>query len=263
MLNFWSKVLYELDCYVKVFVALVVEHQKGSPGTTSSQLLLTEGSEVIGTIGGGVMESQLLEEAEKLLKTGNHPPTLRTVFHRSTGVSEKSGLICGGSQTILTMVLHTDHREVLRDMVYRLRYDQPGSLVISPAGLTLEEEDLTRPSLRFEGSEDNWQIGLGLLNRRRVHVVGCGHCGIALVRQMHMLGFNVTIVEPRENLHTTADLPSELKISFLPFSSAGKNLNHANMTFAVVMTPSFRDDVASPVSFYWRHGKPVKAETDP
>ena len=129
MLKFWSKVVYELDCYVKVFVALVVDHQKGSPGTTRAQLLFTEGAEVVGTIGGGVMETELLEKAEQLLKVGYHPPTLQTLYHRATGEVDKSGLICGGAQTMVTMVLNTDHREVLRDMVYRMRYDQPGPVL--------------------------------------------------------------------------------------------------------------------------------------
>jgi xanthine dehydrogenase accessory factor len=243
MLNFWNKVVYELDCYQKVFVAIVVNHQKGSPGTNRAQWLCTEAAEVMGTIGGGVMESQLLKEATALLKKGHHIPTVRTLYHRNSDETHSSGLICGGAQPIVTMVLDHAHRPVLHELVKRLRYNEPGVLVMSPSGLRLEEEDLSRPSMILEDSGGNWTVRFGLFNRRRILVVGCGHCGAALGRQIHLLGFQVNLVEPRENLSTSLDLPARVNLLQKPFSDAGRGLKHARLTFAVVMTPSYPDDV--------------------
>lgn len=223
MLNFWNKVVYELDCYQKVFVAIVVNHQKGSPGTNRAQWLCTEAAEVMGTIGGGIMESQLFEEATALLKTGQHIPTLRTLYHQKSDESHSSGLICGGAQTMVTMVLDHAHRPVLHELVKRLRYDEPGVLVMSPSGLRLEEEDLSRPSMILEDSEENWTVKFGLLNRRRLLVVGCGHCGAALARQMHLLGFQVGMVEPRENLSTSRDLPARVNLLQNHFLMQGRS----------------------------------------
>ena len=243
MLRFWNKVLYELERYQKVFVALVVDQQKGSPGTTRSRLLVTEASEVLGTIGGGVMEARLIEEASTVLKAGKQDPVLKTTYHRKTEQNDKSGLICGGSQTILTMVLNHDHKSLVNELVDRLLQDLPGSLSITSEGMSLSDQDLNEPSVTLKRVGEDWKATIGLLNRNRVLIVGCGHCGAALARQMYTLGFHVTIVEMRESLLAAVDFQREIVKLNISYSSAGQWLEHARLTFAVVMTPSYSDDV--------------------
>lgn len=243
MLEFWNKVVYELDCYQKVFVAIVVAHKKGSPGTARARLLCTEAGEVLGTIGGGVMESRLAEEAERTLHSGPFEPQLKTLVHREAEGALESGLVCGGSQTLVTLVLEPDHRRVLYEVAERLRYGQPGCLVINPSGIRLEEEDLDDPACRLEEDGDDWEASIGLFNRRRVLIVGCGHCGSALARQMDQLGFSVTVVESRAGLRTTQRLPKPVHFLNRPYSEAATAVEHARLTFAVVMTPSYPDDV--------------------
>ncbi|MCZ6674166.1 MAG: XdhC family protein [Verrucomicrobia bacterium] len=264
MLAIWKKVADELDSHYKVFLAIVVDHQKGSPGTARAQLLYTEAGEILGTIGGGIMEARLLEEAHNQLRSGKIKPTLRTLYHHPRN-EDASGLICGGAQSLVTMVLDNDHRPIVHSLLNRLEHDQPGSLILSPSGLNIEEEDLNEPSTRFEKDGDVWAARLGLLNRRRVLVVGCGHCGAALARQMDMLGFQVTVVEPREELYTLRDVPSRVVKQFRAFSEAGQTIDHARLTFAVVMTPSYLDDVdalaslqPNPFPFIGVMGSPVK-----
>lgn len=243
MLDFWTKVVYELDCYQKVFVAIVVDHKKGTPGTTRAQLLVTESGEVMGTIGGGLMESRLIEEAATTLRSGKHEPQLKTLVHRKGENTVESGLICGGSQTVVALVFNPDHRRVLYEVCKRLRYGEPGRLIISDSGIALEEESLEQEAYEFRASEENWRASLGLLNRRRVLIIGCGHCGAALARQMDMLGFHVTVVESRAELPTTADLPDRVELLNKPYADASKDLQYPRLTFAIVMTPSYPDDV--------------------
>ena len=243
MLDFWNKIVYELDCYQKVFVAIVVDHKKGTPGTTRAQLLYTEAGEVKGTIGGGVMESRLLEEAAATIASGSHEPQLRTLVHRKSGDFVESGLICGGSQTVVTLVLNPDHRRVLYEVCKRLRYGKPGRLMISPSGINLQEEDIDQASNSLKNDPNQWEVGIGLLNRRRVLIVGCGHCGAALARQMDLLGFQVTVVEPRIGLSTTEQLPARAALLKQAYAEAAKEQEYARLTFVVVMTPSYPDDV--------------------
>ena len=243
MLDFWNKVVYELDCYQKVFVAIVVDHKKGTPGTTSAQLLCTEAGEVMGTVGGGVMELRLVEEAKERIEAGPHAPQLKTLVHRKAEARIESGLICGGAQTLVTLVFNPDHRRVLYEVCKRLRYGQPGRLMITPSGISLGEETVDQPACLLEGEGENWEVSIGCLNRRRLLIVGCGHCGAALARQMDFLGFQVTVVEAREGLTTMGKLPPRVRLLNQPISEAAKELEYARLTFAVVMTPSYPDDV--------------------
>lgn len=243
MLNFWNKVIYELDCYQKVFVAVVVDHRKGSPGTSRALFLVTEAGEVAGTIGGGVMEANLIKEAKAHIAAGRHGPALRTLHHREGDAGEKSGLICGGAQTLVTMVLKDPHRDLLHLMQEKLRYGNPGCLVLSPAGLQLAEEDLTKPSVQLTGHETDWEARLGLLNRKRILIAGGGHCGAALANQMELLGFHVMVVEPREQPAAAAALPHRAMRRTIPYASAAPEVAYPQFTCAVVMTPSYTEDV--------------------
>ncbi|MCB1122497.1 MAG: XdhC family protein [Verrucomicrobiae bacterium] len=243
MLNFWNKVVYELDCYQKVFVAVVVDHRKGSPGTKRALFLVTEAKEVVGTIGGGVMEANLIREAKELIAAGNHGPALRTLEHREGDFENRSGLICGGAQTLVTMVLKDRHRDLLHRLVKKLHYGKPGCLVLRSTGMELEEEDLKKPSVQLAGDGENWEARLGFLNRKRVLISGGGHCGSALARQMDMLGFHVTVVEPREKPAGIGELPAHTLQRQLPYATAGTEIAYPQFTCAVVMTPSYAEDV--------------------
>ena len=243
MLGFWNKVVYELDCFSKVFVAIVVEHKKGTPGTARAMILRTEAGEVLGTIGGGVMESRLLDEAKGALESGSFEPQLKTLVHRQSKDHVESGLICGGSQTVVTLVLNPDHRRVLYEVCSCLRQGNAGRLTISPAGISLESESTEDPSCSLRVLGEDWEAAIGLLNRRRVLIVGCGHCGAALARQMDLLGFQVTVVEPRIGLPSTENLPKRVQVLNNPYAEAAKDLEYAILTFAVVMTPSYPDDL--------------------
>lgn len=267
MLNFWSRVADELDCYCKAFLALVVDHKKGSPGTKGSLFLVTEGGGRFGTIGGGAMEMRLSEEAEAALGKGRHKPTLQTVVHRSTRDESASGLICGGSQSQVTLVLDQSHRRLIHAVLDRVSRDKPGCLVISPEGLHLDEENMDRPSIELAGEGREWTVRFGLLNRHRIVIAGCGHCGAALARQMDFLGFQVTVVEPRADLFTLKDLPSTVNQRIENYDVAAEQVEHAELTFAVVMTPSYTEDIAAlasllprPFRFIGIMGSPSKVK---
>ena len=115
--------------------------------------------------------------------------------------------------------------------------------MISPSGMSLQEEDIDQASNSLKNDPNQWEVGIGLLNRRRVLIVGCGHCGAALARQMDLLGFQVTVVEPRIGLSTTEQLPARAVLLKQAYAEAAKEQEYARLTFVVVMTPSYPDDV--------------------
>ncbi len=265
MLSFWTKVADELVAGRKVFVAVVVGHQKGSPGTSRASLLFTESEEQFGTIGGGAMEARMLDEA-KLALDSVTVPRLETLWHRSSQVAA-SGLICGGGQTQVTFVLSKSDQELVLEVVRRLEMGESGLLTITESGVFLEREDLANESVGYSEEDSGWRAWMGLFNRRRILIVGCGHCGAALARQMCLLGFQVTVVDPRGQLFTTRSLPEEVANEIESYSEAAHAIatERARLTFAVVMTPSFSDDVDAltsllplPFPFIGVMGSPAK-----
>tara|TARA_Y100000588_G_scaffold388392_1_gene488489 strand:- start:38 stop:982 length:945 start_codon:yes stop_codon:yes gene_type:complete len=242
MLSFWIKAQDKLQSGCRLFLALVVDHSKGSPGTKQAALLVSDDDEHFGTIGGGAMELDLLDEAKRLLALDSFKPHLETLMHRSTEDGNASGLYCGGSQTLLKIILRQGNLPVVKEVVNCLEKDKTGSLIFSPTGVQLTEENLSKPSISSVSGE-NWMVEWGLLNRKRVLVVGCGHCGSALAKQMDLLGYHVVVNEPREDLNTVQELSSRTVVRSFPYDKAGSGIEHAALTFALVMTPSYPDDV--------------------
>ena len=266
MLSFWRTVAGEVFEGRRVFLAFVVGHQKGSPGTEQARLLFTENGQQLGTIGGGAMEARLLDDSKAAFKEGRLAPQLTTLEHRSSKESA-SGLFCGGTQTQVTLIVDESQKTIIGEILERLEMGNSGTLVFDSEGISLGEEELTESAAGFDSQNVHWSAWLGLFNRRRILIVGFGHCGAALARQMDMLGFHVTAVDPREDLFAHHALPSEMAAEFCDYTDAGAliEVNHARLTFAIVMTPSFIDDVAAltgllsqPFPFIGVMGSPAK-----
>ena len=112
---------------------------------------------------------------------------------------------------------------------------------------------------------DKWTVKLELLNRKRIAIVGCGHCGNALARQMDFLDYDVTIMDPREEVLNSKSLPEGIEKHQVSYAEAGDLIARKKLTFVVVMTPSYPDDVdavetllSHPFPFIGVMGSPVK-----
>ncbi len=103
-LDFWRDVAGRLAAGESVFLALVAENTRHSPGTAGARMLLSSNGERAGTIGGGIMEYQLLERAAEILRGGELEPEIRTLHHQRAAAGELSGMICAGSQTNLYLL---------------------------------------------------------------------------------------------------------------------------------------------------------------
>ena len=99
--SFWRIVANQLANNQCVFIAVVAEHTKHSPGTTGAKLLVAEDIDPVGTIGGGIMEYNLVKRANSILQQENFLSEIQTFIHRKSGPGEKSGMICAGKQTNL------------------------------------------------------------------------------------------------------------------------------------------------------------------
>ncbi len=244
---YWTRVLHLLEDGQRVFLALVADNTRHSPGTQGARLLVSEKGETAGTIGGGIMELRLLEEARQVLRQADFPPQIRTLHHRKTGPGEKSGMICAGSQTNLLLVcLPSRDSKAVRQMVELLNGGQAGTLIIDPAGLHFRQEppDLSRPQRELRRKGDAWEYREELLNRKRIAIVGGGHCGLALSRLMRQLGYDVQVFDDRPEVETLQQNTFAHRIEIVgDYAQAGARIQHPELTAVVVMTAAFPSDV--------------------
>ena len=240
--DFWQAAHEALSNCKRIHMSLVVDQTKGSPGTTAARMFVTNDGVRYGTIGGGVMESRVLEEAVSSLNQELLPkPRLRQLRHRADTSDQSSGLICGGTQTNLEIALSP---ELHLELVARIRASAAsglGSVLCTSEGLELTDKLVETVKINQNG--EAWEVSLPLLNRRRVAVFGGGHCGVALANAMQRLDYEVTILDSRSDISTTEGLAKSIKCVVTDFERAAACVDHPNYTVAIVMTYSMDTDV--------------------
>ena len=247
MSAFWEQVGGHLDRGERVFVACVAEHTRGSPGTAGAKLLVAEGGGLFGTIGGGMMEHRLVEQGRAVLRAGEAQPEKRTLVHSDTAEGERSGMVCEGSQTNVFCVLagHRD-RATVRAVEAAVRDDRPAWMTIDGAGLRLSqrEPDFARPPFALAEEGGSWRYDEDLLNRRRLAVIGGGHCAVALAEVMARLGYRAQIFDTRTEVVTHDRAAAVGTVSHVAdYAAAGPLIAWPKLTAVVVMTADYLTDV--------------------
>ena len=247
MSNFWSYLLYQLKSDRRVFLALVASHTKGSPGTTGAKMFISENGEIQGTIGGGIMEYKLIDRAKEILKQEAFTPEIKTLYHRTSGSGEKSGMICSGSQTNLYYLCNPSRdRETVEKVVSLMERDIAGSLLIDTSGMSVIEKsvNLAQPAIQLIQESVRWRYEEQLLNRQRIAIIGGGHCSLALSRVMSQLDYEVLVFDTRYQVSTLTQNNYARFIKIVEdYQAVGALIPFPQITCVVVMTTDFPSDI--------------------
>ena len=240
--EFWEAAHEALRNGKLIHMSLVVDQTKGSPGTTAARMFVTCDGVRYGTIGGGVMEMRVLDEAISILNQDPLPkPRLRQLRHRADSSDQSSGLICGGTQTNLELALSPNQHLELIARIVTSAVSGLGSVRCTSNGLKLSDQSVE--TVKLKQIDEEWEASLPLLNRRRVAVFGAGHCGVALANAMQRLDYEVTILDSRSDISTTEGLAKSIKLIVTDYEVAAACVDHPNYTVAIVMTHSMDTDL--------------------
>ena len=97
----------------KVALCTIVEKVGSGPRDVGAKMIVSEDGKTAGTIGGGNLETALIEEASKALREGK---PRKAVFSLRKGGKEgtiETGLICGGELTIFIDVIEPKQRLII------------------------------------------------------------------------------------------------------------------------------------------------------
>ena len=246
-LSFWETVLSFLRKEQPVFLALVAEHTSHSPGTTGTKLLVTKDRDPMGTIGGGIMEFNLVKRAKDILGNRKFTPELQTLNHQKTGPGEKSGMMCAGQQTNLYYLCCSEKdKKTIEQIVRILIRNQSAFLSISPDGMIIREQQLDVHKTQFKLSKagHDWLYEEQLLNFNRIALIGGGHCSLALSRIMNQLGYDVFVFDTRNNVSTVGENKYAQSVQIVAdYTETADNIVHPEITQVVVMTTDVVSDV--------------------
>ncbi len=192
------------------------------------------------------MELELVVRARRVLAGQAFEPEIVTLHHRKTGEGTKSGMICSGSQTNLYFLC-----DPVRDLPpiteagQLLESGSPGRLSLGRAGFSVRacEPDLSRAQLSLDAASSEWVYTEELFNRKRIAIIGGGHCSVALSRVMRQLDYDVLVYDTREQVATAQTNPFANHLEVVSdYRETGGRIPFPEATPVVVMTSDFKSD---------------------
>lgn len=239
MQNIWIFIADKLSENQSLYLLLNTESHGSSPGKQGFKMAVAGDGSLHGSIGGGVMEHNLVTKARKLLSEKNAPAFLFQQDHNPKEGKDHSGMICSGKQTIAFFPLNKEHLSIIREIVVSIEENEPGLLRIANNQLCFEKGKMLQDQHQLEyQTGERWEYTEQLGLPDKLFIFGAGHVGLALSRLFSTLDFQVTVFDNRKDLNTFDDNHFADVKKIVDYKNIdglvpeGKNIYVAVMTFA-------------------------------
>jgi len=240
-MKFWKHLLNKLQQNHSVYLLTVVENFGSSPGRKGFKMLVSSDRFIFGSIGGGVMEFNLVEEAKELLSKENQSIFLKKQIHKGK-IKDGSGMICSGEQTVVFHPLNTSHVSLVESILDSLQHQKNGILHLSSSSSSFSNGEIKEQfAYQFASSED-WSFKEQLNFKNTLYIVGGGHVGLAVSDLFVNLGFYVLVFNNREGINTFDLNTSAHQKLIIDYSQIENYLQEGNTSYVVIMTNTYVDD---------------------
>jgi xanthine dehydrogenase accessory factor len=187
---------------LRVAAATVVRTERSAPRELGATMAVSERGDLAGSVTGGCVEPAVYEEAQAVLRGEG----ARLV---SYGIADEDafevGLPCGGTVDI---VVFEPQRDVVGELVRCVRAEEPVALRLT----TLGAQSLVPVDGRLDPVFDADTFVLPFLPRPNLYVFGAVDHAAALARVGRLLGYRVTVCDPRAKFVTAERVPEADKI---------------------------------------------------
>ena len=236
-MNIWKKAHQLLTEQKRIIFLKVVWHKGSSPGKQGFSMLVCEDGLLLGSIGGGRTEFQLVEEAKEMLKQSVDKMGFRKQVHREDD-ADSSGMICAGEQWVVLMPLHQAHLSE----VAKISTENTGTLSITSQQLAWNE-NINPDTFQFDfQSENDWFYSENINQKALLYLIGGGHVGLATAKIFQDLDFDVTMLDNREGLNTFEQNTFSDAKKIIDFNEITKHIVFGNQTYIVILTHNFSSD---------------------
>lgn len=266
----FSDIVDNLQKKERVVLATIVSSSGSSPLPSGSMMLVKSGGEeIIGSVGGGLLEALVIEEAKKYFQE-NEPPRLHT-FDLNDDVSNE-GMICGGSVDVLleqvsledlhdfrrllelrnggsdcVLVRLLEDSKTIRRMILSSKQEALPEVIKaateSDAGLaevlrhSFGQEDVRR--IKTERGEFIIQPIRGLQN---LVIFGGGHVSKYLAQIAMVAGFSTSVIDDREEFADPDRFPGAARVFSSQYDKAFDKIEVKPSTYIVIVTRGHKSD---------------------
>ncbi len=241
--NFWNFIANKLELNQKVSLLIVAASSDSTPGRKGFKMAVSENGEQFGTIGGGVMEFNLLKKIRKQIVSENPKTEIHRLQHSKETEEEKSGLICGGRQTVIVKYLTKRDLREIKKICENFSLNKNGELVVSPTQFTFTQEVPEKNRDKFVYSNpQSWELTENIGFERTVYVVGNGHVGVAVCRQFSFLGFYTVAFDHRKDIFKKLPNGFADKKIVTSYKNVGDFIIEGEKSYVVIVSPQHTGD---------------------
>ncbi len=242
-----------------VVLLVVAESSGSSPGRKGFKMAVSADGALFGSIGGGLMEVNLVETAREFLtvsddraleKFGHRIFFSRDQIHRNVP-QFSSGMICSGEQLVLFLKFKRGDLENIRSVKSSLGRFEKSILEITVSGLRLITPGMdlfdglwTRAGEHVSGQPAADLVYLEKLGvRNDLSIIGGGHCALALSELMSKLDFHISLFDDRADLNTLAkNSYVDEKTVIGSYERIGEFIDGGKNSYVAVMTLGYKFD---------------------
>ncbi len=251
--------------------ATVIEQSGSAPRGAGSRMLLLRGQEILGSVGGGLVEARSVEIGRALLDQ----PGQKVLSLSLTGnqVAE-TGMICGGEMAVFVEAVPPDALPFLGVFQEALSRSDPLLFLtlISEKSIPYEARhvlwgkggniagglpfwgDLNdalrqvvaaeRPVLLSVPGQDDPIYAEPIERPSVLYLFGGGHVSLEVAWIAHRVGFEIVIVDDREEFANRERFPMASEVRALPFEEATRDAALGPRDYVVIVTRGHLHDLA-------------------
>lgn len=252
-------------------VVTIIANHGSTPRTAGSKMVVLEDNTIFGTIGGGLIESVIIEESIQLI---GQQTCLIKEYALDQDIKDGLDMICGGTLSILIETYpETLSRKdsTLKELFHALddleKKNQKGFLVSKIEGFSKSEfttqkavvlpdgsitgHDIvqapllkliqagkfqgTDPVLHNEGLEEF--IIEPVIPNECIYIFGAGHVGLQLAKAAHLADFNTIVIDDRKEFANRERFADALEVHAVDhFSNAFDHLTIDQNSYLVILT---------------------------
>lgn len=173
-----------LEAGQQAALAMVIERHGSAPRDVGAMLLRDQHGRMVGTVGGGLLEHEVIRELEQVLHSG------KAMVRDFELLPHRFGMICGGRMRLLLAPVRQEHKTVFDTISNRL---EQGNACILHAALDRFGQAVwgDRPS------DEEAVCAVNLEPAPRLLIFGAGHIAQALAPMALSAGFGVLVLDDR------------------------------------------------------------------
>jgi len=240
-MKLWQHLQERLKGNQKVYLLTVIENIGSSPGRKGFKMIVAQDGFIFGSIGGGVMEFTLVEEAKQLLQESDLKIFLKRQVHRGHK-DDGSGMICSGEQTVVFHPMSILDIKTVASILSCLQQDTKGQLLLTPTSISFIDKQLASNFESEITSTQDWSFKESIGFKNVLYIIGGGHVSVAVSDLFVKLGFHVVVFDDRENLNTLDQNKSAHQKMVVDFKDIANYISEGANHFVAIMTNRYIDD---------------------